>query len=148
MTLCVDVNVLLHAAFEVSPHHAQSASLLREWRKSGEVVLVPSAVALGFVRLATGRRLYAEPMTDEGALAFIDVLLGSRTVELVEPGSRHWVLFSDLVGQHGLRGAEVTDAYLAAIAIERGATWVSYDRGFARFSGLSWVNPAESDLTG
>ena len=37
----------------------------------------------------------------------------------------------------------VPDAYLAAMAIERGATWYSADRGFARFSRLDWRRPLD-----
>jgi len=35
----------------------------------------------------------------------------------------------------------VPDAYLAALAIEHGATWVTSDQGFARFPGLTWRTP-------
>jgi len=29
------------------------------------------------------------------------------------------------------------------VAIELGATWVTLDRDFARFSGLRWVSPLD-----
>lgn len=35
----------------------------------------------------------------------------------------------------------VSDAVLAAIAIENGATLASTDRDFSRFTELKWVNP-------
>jgi len=35
----------------------------------------------------------------------------------------------------------VPDAYLAALALEKGATWLTTDRGFARFPGLRWRHP-------
>jgi uncharacterized protein len=35
----------------------------------------------------------------------------------------------------------VTDAHLAALAIEHNATLYSNDSDFGRFSGLKWVNP-------
>jgi hypothetical protein len=37
----------------------------------------------------------------------------------------------------------MTDVYLAAAALEINATWVSFDRGFARFRELRWCNPAD-----
>jgi len=37
-----------------------------------------------------------------------------------------------------VHGDLVTDAYLAALAIETGATLVSADRDFGRFPGLRW----------
>jgi predicted nucleic acid-binding protein len=36
------------------------------------------------------------------------------------------------------------DAVLAALAIEHGATLYSTDRDFARFPGLSWIDPLRS----
>jgi len=35
----------------------------------------------------------------------------------------------------------VPDAYLAALAIEHGATWVTLDRAFRRFTGLRTESP-------
>jgi hypothetical protein len=35
----------------------------------------------------------------------------------------------------------VADAYLAALAIEAGAEWITTDRDFARFPGLRWRHP-------
>lgn len=43
--------------------------------------------------------------------------------------------------QAGARGNLVTDAYLAALAIESGCELVSMDRDFSRFEGLSWTVP-------
>jgi len=37
----------------------------------------------------------------------------------------------------------VTDAVLAALAIEYGARIATTDRDFSRFPGLSWFNPLE-----
>ncbi|WP_223881061.1 PIN domain-containing protein [Nesterenkonia ebinurensis] len=40
-----------------------------------------------------------------------------------------------------LHGNLVTDAHLAALAIEHGTGICSFDSDFARFKGLHWVNP-------
>jgi predicted nucleic acid-binding protein len=42
-------------------------------------------------------------------------------------------------------GLLLTDAVLAAVAVEHGATLASTDRGFARFEGLRWVNPLKTN---
>jgi predicted nucleic acid-binding protein len=34
-----------------------------------------------------------------------------------------------------------TDAWLAALALEKDATLASADTGFSRFDGLRWINP-------
>jgi uncharacterized protein len=36
----------------------------------------------------------------------------------------------------------VTDAWLAALAIESGSQWITLDRDFARFPELDWRVPA------
>ncbi len=41
----------------------------------------------------------------------------------------------------GARGNLVSDAYLAALAIEYGATLVTFDRNFARFGGVTIMTP-------
>ena len=44
----------------------------------------------------------------------------------------------------GARGDLVSDAVIAALAIEAGATVVTYDRDFARFRDVRWCTPGES----
>jgi predicted nucleic acid-binding protein len=41
------------------------------------------------------------------------------------------------------RGPDIADAYLAAYALDNNATFVSADRGFARFSRLKWRRPLD-----
>ncbi len=69
---------------------------------------------------------------------FVDALRAQPKAELLEPGRRHWSIFRDLVLAGDIRGADTTDAYLAALALEHGCEWWTTDRGFARFPGLSW----------
>jgi toxin-antitoxin system PIN domain toxin len=123
-------------------HHAQARDVLIELRRSAAQLAIPSMVISGFIRVATNRRVFDPPMNSDEAIAFVESPLASPTVSVVEPSGRHWTIFRDLVREHALRGPDITDAYLAAMALERGATWVSYDRGFARFRGLQWLNPA------
>jgi predicted nucleic acid-binding protein len=42
-----------------------------------------------------------------------------------------------------LRGNDVNDAHLAALALENNATLVTADRGFGRFSSLRVFDPLE-----
>ena len=37
--------------------------------------------------------------------------------------------------------ARVTDAWYAALAIEWGCEWITFDRDYARFPGLKWRTP-------
>lgn len=57
------------------------------------------------------------------------------------PGDRHWQVFRNLLKSAGAAGNLTSDAHLAALAIERGATVYSADNDFGRFAGLRHVNP-------
>jgi predicted nucleic acid-binding protein len=53
------------------------------------------------------------------------------------------MLFRQLADDIDARGNDIADAYLAAYALENNATWVSADRGFARFRKLRWSHPLD-----
>lgn len=57
------------------------------------------------------------------------------------PGAGHWPIFTRLVREAGARGNLVPDAFLAAIALESNATFVTTDRDYARFDGLRCMHP-------
>lgn len=62
---------------------------------------------------------------------------------MLRAGERHWVSFRQLATDINARGNDVPDAYVAAYAVENNATWVSTDRGFARFNRLRWSHPMD-----
>ena len=99
--------------------------------------LVLSAV----VRLATYHRIYREPSTTEESLEFCRALRSSPAALLLRPGPRHWGIFDRLCGETNATANVVPDAYHAALAIENDATWITNDRGFARFPLLKWRTP-------
>lgn len=70
--------------------------------------------------------------------------MGHPAISMVSTGDRHWEILSRmlLVGQAG--SELVSDAHLAALAIEHGAVVCSTDRDFARFPGLRWQNPLQA----
>jgi hypothetical protein len=60
---------------------------------------------------------------------------------VVHPTDRHVAVLRDLLSPLGTAGNLTSDAHLAALAIEYGATLCSCDNDFSRFSGLRWVDP-------
>ena len=52
----------------------------------------------------------------------------------------HRCLAPFMAGATSTGGKLVSDAHLAALAIERGAQLCSFDGDFARFPGLVWVD--------
>jgi toxin-antitoxin system PIN domain toxin len=142
--LSVDVNVLVYAYDRSARHHEIARALLDEHRLSPEALVLLPAVMSGFLRVTTDRRILARPAEPQAAVAFLDALLAAPSISVREPGPRHWPILRELVETYAPRGAEVSDVVLAAAAMELGLTWVSFDRGFARFRGLRWVNPADA----
>ena len=94
-------------------------------------------------RITTNGRIFKAPSLIGDAFAFCENLLAQPHCQPVEPGERHWVIFRDLCLQADVRGPRVTDAWLAALAIEWGSQWITLDRDFARFPGLDWRVPGK-----
>jgi uncharacterized protein len=67
--------------------------------------------------------------------------LAQPDVVLLQPGPRDRELLGRLIGEHNATGSLVTDAVLAALAIENGAVLASTDQDFSRFQRLRWNNP-------
>ena len=139
-----DVNVLLYAFRRDAPHHAQSRSWLdRVIEGDARFGLSPLALA-AVVRVATNVRAFQVPSAAEDAFGYCGDLLGQPHCQVVEPGSRHWAIFQRLCIETDTRGRRVTDAWYAALAIEWGCEWITFDRDFARFPGLKWSVPPPS----
>jgi toxin-antitoxin system PIN domain toxin len=137
MILC-DVNVLLYATMQHSPHHSLCRRELEGLLSGGLEMACSELVLAAVVRIATNPRIYQPPLSSGEAFAFVDVLRAHPDTRLIAPGPKHWQIFQDLVLTGEIRGADTTDAYLAALAIEHGCEWWTTDRGFSRFPGLSW----------
>lgn len=139
--LLADVNIFIYAHREESSrwtdHHAWLTSALTGNEPFGVSELVLSS----FIRIVTNHRVYREPTPPDVALQFCSTVLTAPSAVSVRPGPRHWAIFSALCHDIGARGNTVPDAYLAALAIEHGATWVTTDHGFARFTGLRMQAP-------
>lgn len=113
----------------------------------GETVASPEAFGLSefvlssFIRVVTNPRIFNEPDSVADALDFTAALRAAPNAVIVSPGERHWDIFMRLCLESGARGNLVSDAYLAALAIESGCEWITTDRDFARFPGLRWRHP-------
>jgi len=136
-----DVNVLVAAHRGAAPQHREA----REWLVSAlggdEAVGLCLPVVSGFVRVATSPRVFAPPSTHDEVFRFVDHLAGHLGTIWVNPGRQHLVLLETLCRSADARGDLVSDAVIAALAIEAGAAVVTYDRDFARFDGLRWRTP-------
>jgi toxin-antitoxin system PIN domain toxin len=129
----VDANVLLYAVDRASSHHEQSRSWLDASLAGGEAVGFAWIVLLAFIRVGTNPAILPNAMTADEAASQIEAWLGAPAPVISEPTSRHAALLRGLLRDTGTAGNLVTDAHLAALAVEHGADVVSFDRDFGRF---------------
>jgi predicted nucleic acid-binding protein len=61
---------------------------------------------------------------------------------VLDAGERFWGIFQVQMVEAHVSGPWVTDAALAALAMEHGATLCSTDRDFRRFRGLELLDPS------
>ena len=142
--LLPDVNIYLYARRRESPRHVEYHEWLERALEGPEAVGVSELVLSSFLRIVTNHRVYREPTPPEAALEFCQAVLAAPAAVPVRPGGRHWQLFTGLCRTVRARGNLVPDAYLAALAIEHGATFLTLDAGFARFPGLRVAAALES----
>jgi toxin-antitoxin system PIN domain toxin len=137
----VDANVLLYAVNSASHGHERSRAWLDAALSGREVVGLPWVVLLAFLRLSTRSGLFPRPLAAREALDQVDAWLAQPGCTVPETTPRHLTVLDGLLSETGTGGNLVTDAHLAALALEHGATIVSWDRDFARFPGLRVEQP-------
>jgi len=139
--ILVDVNILLYATDQTSTRHAAARTWLDQQLSGSAPVGLPWTTLLGFLRLATNPRVFPHPLTMDVAWRQMSSWLACDPAWTPTPAERHAPILGELLAQPGVHGNLVTDAHLAALAIEHGLTLCSTDGDFARFSGLRWLNP-------
>jgi uncharacterized protein len=133
-----DENVLVHAVNTAVPQHSVAKHCLASASNATTRVALTWAALLGVVRLGTRRGILANLLPVDDALTTRRMWLTHPMAPIPHPGNRHLDLVSRLLVAAGTAGNLTTDAHHAAIAIEHGATLVSFDRSFERFAGLSF----------
>ena len=140
--LLVDANVLLHAVNQHAREHVVARDWLRQALGGGEAVAFAWTVILAFLRLATHPAVFPRPLTAEQAAEAVQRWLDASSAVTPEPTRRHLWLLRGLLVSTGTAGNLVGDAHLAALALEHGATVISFDRDFGRFDGVAWRLPS------
>ena len=134
-----DVNVLIYAHREDAPEHGRYAAWLRALTTSAAPFALSEVVLAGFLRIVTNRRIFDPPTPMKTAIAFCQGLVTRPRAVMIAPGREHWDIFVALCGS--IEGPLVTDAYLAALAIEHGCELITTDSDFARFAEVRWAHP-------
>lgn len=140
--ILVDVNLLVTATMTAAPDHDSARSWLRDQLIGTARVGLPWASLTGFVRVVAQPRAWERPMPVNEAVSIARSWLSRRCTWIPDPGPGHLEIFETLLqAQPSVR--LVTDAHLAALAIEHGLELNSRDHDFARWAdaGLRWRDP-------
>lgn len=139
--ILVDANIPLYAEDSLSPQHGRA----REWwdaQLSGsEPVALCWPVVTAFVRISTNARLHRRPLTRDEAITRVKSWFDQPCVRIIHPTDEHWSLFAKMIRDSGATANLISDAHLAALALEHNCDFCSTDSDFARFPGLKWSNP-------
>lgn len=135
------MNVLVPPLRHDVPEHRTVAPWLASALTGGEPVGAASETLSAVLRIATNRKVWPDPTPLGVAIEYVERLRAAPAFTLATPGDDHWPLFLACGREIGATGADIPDAWLAALAIEHEATLVTLDRGFARFRQLRWTVP-------
>jgi len=129
-----DVNVLVAASRSDHPHH----EVAREWLEealgtsgTGAAFTLMPMVLASFLRLVTSPKIFLVPTPVEEAVAFIDALLATPSVQLAQLGPE-WSKLRQLCLSKSLRGNDIPDAWLSSAVAQVGEHLVTFDRDFRR----------------
>jgi uncharacterized protein len=105
---------------------------------------MPWLSLLAFIRIATHLSVFLKPLSTEVALAVVEAWCARPNVVHPEPPGRFASTFSCILIAGGAVGNLVNDAYLAALAIDYGATVLTFDRDLSLFSGVETARPLDA----
>jgi hypothetical protein len=81
------------------------------------------------------------PFATREAVTVVDHWFALPFVAPLEAGPRYWSILHDLLVTANVQGSLISDAHIAALAIEHEATLYTADGDFRRFAGVRAVNP-------
>ena len=139
--ILVDANILLYAEDSLSEHHEAARTWWDEQLSGSEPVALCWPVLTAFIRIGTNARLHQRPLTLKEAIDRVQSWLDQPCVRLIQSSDQHWPLFQQMLRAGNATANLVSDAHLAALALEHNCALYTTDADFARFRGLKWKNP-------
>ena len=139
--ILVDANILLYAEDSLSEHHDPARAWWDAQLSGSAPVCLCWPVLTAFIRIATNSRLHQRPLTLKEAANRVQSWIDQPCVRLIHPTEEHWEIFQRMLHEGNAMANLVSDAHLAALAIEHNCELCSTDADFTRFPGLNWRNP-------
>ena len=139
--ILVDANLLLYAEDSLSERHVAARGWWDSQLSGSDPVGLSWPVLNAFIRISTNARLHQRPLTLKEAIERVQSWFNQSCVRMVQPTDQHWGIFQQVLRVGNAVGNLVSDAHLAALAIEHNCVLQSTDVDFSRFRGLKWQNP-------
>jgi uncharacterized protein len=139
--ILVDANLILYAEDSLSEQHESARGWWDRQLSGCEPVCLCWPVITAFIRIATNRRLHPRPLTLSEAIERIQSWTQQPCVRILQETDQHWAIFQRLLRDGKATAHLVSDAHLAALAVEHNCELQSTDADFSRFPGLKWTNP-------
>jgi uncharacterized protein len=139
--ILVDANLLLYAYHPQDARHRAAREWLEAMLSGTEPVRFAWLGLWAFLRISTNPRVFERPLLPVEAASAVSSWLTRRVAGILEPGERHLEILGELLRGNQVKGPLMSDAALAAIAMEHGATLCTTDADFSRFPGLRYGNP-------
>lgn len=139
--ILVDANLLLYAEDSLSEHHEAAQAWWDAQLSGSDAVGLCWPVLNAFIRISTNARLHQRPLTIKEAIERVQSWLDQSCVRIIQPTDQHWTIFQQMLSGGKAVGNLVSDAHLAALAVEHNCVLQSTDVDFSRFRGLKWKNP-------
>jgi uncharacterized protein len=141
--ILIDANLLLYATVQQYPEHERANEWLAEQLNAAHKVAIAWPTIQAFVRIITNPRIFPSPLSSHAAVEKIEEWLSLDNVWTPLPTDRHLATLATLIRQTKASGNLISDAELAALAIQHGLELQSSDGDFARFKLLRWRNPLQ-----
>jgi toxin-antitoxin system PIN domain toxin len=142
--ILVDANVVLYAYHPRAAQHEACRHWMEMTFSDLTPVGLPWLTIWAFLRISTNPRAFEQPLGIKEAEDIVSSWLDVPVVRVVEPGERYWEILSKLLVEAQVSGPLVTDAALAALALEHGASVCTTDRDFLRFSEVKATDPTRA----
>jgi toxin-antitoxin system PIN domain toxin len=120
--------------------HPAARGWLEERLRDTAKVGFPWHSLLAYLRIVTNPRLFRPPTNTTAAWHSVEEWLAEPVAWIPQPTERHASILSSLL-RDDVHDDLVSDAHIAALAIEHGLTLCSTDGDFARFPDVRWENP-------
>jgi uncharacterized protein len=139
----VDANILLYAENSGSPLNRKALQWWSSALSGNEAVCLCWEVINAFIRIGTNPRVFNNPLSTSEALDRVSSWINQPCARIIHPTTKHWEIFTDMLISGQASANLVSDAHLAALAIEHNCTLYSTDKDFRKFPKIKYKNPLE-----